>query len=337
MAKLRVVQGLGVLVLAVLACGGDPEDAGPGAAPAGEASNDRGSGDGTGAPSGGGDGSGSPGSGSGNPGTGTASEGAPGSVPLQPGEGGGAAGSGEPGSSGGSSMEGGGATAEPPALENVLVFSRTTGYRHEAIPASIEAIRQLGMENGFAVTATEDPAMFTDATLAGFDVVVFSSTTGDVLDGEQQAALERFVQAGHGWVGIHSASDTEYDWAWYGQLVGAYFLSHPPGMPVAQLDVEATDHAATAHLPARLEMTDEWYNFRTNPRAEVNVLLRIDESTYAPGEGAMGTDHPMAWYHEFDGGRAFYTALGHAIAQYSDPRFTQHILGGIRWAAGVAP
>jgi type 1 glutamine amidotransferase len=217
------------------------------------------------------------------------------------------------------------------------VFSRTRGFRHDSIGAGVQALRTLGQRNGFAVEATEEASAFTDASLAAHDVVIFLSTTGDVLDAEQQQALERYVQGGGGWAGVHSASDTEYDWAWYGQLLGgnAHFLAHPE-IQTAQLDVEIADHASTAHLPARFALQDEWYNFRQNPRASVRVLLTLDESSYSARNGAMG-DHPIAWFHEFDGGRAWYTAIGHRSELYDNPVFTEHLLGGIRWAAGVAP
>jgi len=225
-----------------------------------------------------------------------------------------------------------------PALERVLVFSRTLGYRHEAIGPGIEAIRTLGAADGFAVEASEEPSVFDDENLAVFDVVVFLSTTADVLDEGQQAAFERYIRAGGGWVGVHAAADTEYDWAWYGQLLGggAYFKSHPE-IQTVQLEVENATHPATAHLPASFALQDEWYNLQQNPRPAVSVLLTLDESSYAPGADAMGDDHPIAWFHEFEGGRAFYTALGHRPELYTDPQFTQHLLGGIRWAAGVAP
>jgi cytochrome c len=225
----------------------------------------------------------------------------------------------------------------PAALSRVLVFTRTLGYRHDSIGTGVAALQKLGAENGFTVDATEDPARFDDATLGAYDVVVWLSTTADVLDERQQAAFQRYVQAGGGWVGVHSATDTEYDWPWYGQLIGndAWFRIHPP-IQTAQLVVEQRDHASTAHLPASFSLQDEWYNFRANPRASVNVLLHLDEGSYAPGEGAMG-DHPIAWYHEFDGGRAWYTALGHRSELYADPQYTEHLLGGLRWAAGVAP
>jgi type 1 glutamine amidotransferase len=228
-----------------------------------------------------------------------------------------------------------GTTSAPAQLERVLVFSRTLGYRHDSIGAGITAIQKLGMEHGFVVDQTEDPAKFNDATLTDYDVVIWLSTTADVLDDGQQSAFQRYIEAGGGWVGVHAAADTEYDWPWYGQLLGnnAWFQSHPM-IQTAQLDVENADHASTAHLPARFPLQDEWYNFRVNPRSAVNVLLRLDETSYTPGDGAMG-DHPIAWFHEFDGGRAFYTALGHRIELYTDLQYTQHLLGGIQWAAGL--
>jgi cytochrome c len=227
---------------------------------------------------------------------------------------------------------------DPPRLENVLVFSRTAGFRHESIPTGIAAIRTLGAQNGFAVDATEDPTRFNDEALAGFDVIVFLSTTQDVLDDAQQAALERFIRAGGGWVGVHAAADTEYAWPWYGQLLGggAFFRGHPAIQTVTVI-VEDAEHASTEQLPATFQVEDELYSFQVNPRPSVNVLLRLDESTYSVGEFAMGADHPIAWYHEFDGGRAWYTGLGHTDAMYADPRFTQHLLGGIRWAAHAVP
>jgi cytochrome c len=230
-------------------------------------------------------------------------------------------------------------STEPSAatLSRVLVFTRTLSYRHDSIGPGVAALQKLGTENGFTVDPTEDPTWFNDATLADFDVVVWLSTTADVLDDAQQSAFQRYIQAGGGWVGVHAASDTEYGWAWYGQLIGngAWFRVHP-AIQTAQLVVEQQAHESTAHLPAAFSLQDEWYNFRANPRASVTVLLRLDETSYAPGEGAMG-DHPIAWYHEFEGGRAWYTALGHRTELYTDPQYTRHLLGGLRWAAGVAP
>ena len=225
-----------------------------------------------------------------------------------------------------------GATAAEPY--SVLVFSKTAGFRHDAIPAGIAAIEQLGAENGFTVDATEDGAAFTDANLANYRAVIWLSTTGDVLDPDQQAAFERYIQAGGGYAGIHAASDTEYSWSWYGDLVGAYFASHPANQQ-ATVKVEDHAHPSTTGLPERWSRFDEWYNFQSNPRGDVHVLASLDETSYTPGAGAMGQDHPTAWCQDFDGGRAWYTGGGHTQESYAEPEFLAHLLGGIQTAAGA--
>lgn len=220
------------------------------------------------------------------------------------------------------------------ALE-ILVFSKTAGYRHESIPDGVRAIEAIAKKQGWSVVATEDPKAFTTEGLARFDVVVFLMTTGDVLEESQQKAFERFLASGKGFVGIHSASDTEYDWPWYGELVGAYFHSHPE-IQEATYVIEDRGHPATSHLPDTWVRRDEHYNFDRNPRGSgVRVLASLDESSYAPGEGAMG-DHPVVWSHEKQGGRAFYTALGHTSESYSDPRFLEHLEGAIAWCGNDA-
>lgn len=213
-----------------------------------------------------------------------------------------------------------------------LVFSKTAGFRHGSIPAGIAAIQKLGEENGFDVDATEDATSFTDENLAQYDVVIWLSTTGDVLNAEQQAAFERYIQAGGGYAGVHAASDTEYEWPWYNKLVGAYFRGHPAPQN-ADLKVEDHAHPSTSHLPEVWSRFDEWYDFRTNPRDEVHVLMSLDESTYTGG--GMGTDHPLAWCQNYDGGRAWYTGGGHTNESFDDPAFLEHLLGGLRTAAGV--
>ncbi len=225
------------------------------------------------------------------------------------------------------------AAGAPAPAFRVLAFTKTTGYRHDSIPAAVAALRRLGTQNGFAVDQTEDAGAFTDANLARYRVVVFLLTTGDVLDDDQQAAMQRFVEAGNGWVGVHSAADTEYDWPWYGGLLGAYFESHP-AIQQATLTVVDPTNPSTARLPAKWTRTDEWYAFQTNPRPAVHVLLTIDETTYDATGASMGADHPLAWWHDYDGGRAFYTALGHTEGSYSEPLFLAHLLGGVEWAAG---
>jgi type 1 glutamine amidotransferase len=216
----------------------------------------------------------------------------------------------------------------------VLVFTRTTGFRHDSIPDAIAAVRRIGGENGFSVDATEDPSAFTDANLAPYRAVLFLLTTGDVLEDEEQAAFERWIRAGGGWVGVHSASDTEYDWPFYGELAGAYFAGHPE-IQAATVRVEDRAHPATSALPEAWPRTDEWYNFRANPRGSVHVLATVDEGTYSGG--SMGADHPIAWCQEFAGGRAFYTAGGHTRESYAEPLFLAHLTGAIRWAAGLEP
>ena len=220
-----------------------------------------------------------------------------------------------------------------PSVVRVLVFSRTTAYRHASIPAAVAAIEQLGAEHGYLVDATEDAGVFTDANLARYRAVVFLLTTGDVLDDDQQAAFERYIRAGGGFAGVHSASDTEYGWSWYGQLVGAYFQRHPAVQP-AVIRIEDPGHPSMASLPASWKRTDEWYDFRTNPRGAVHVLATVDESTYTGG--GMGRDHPIVWCHAFDGGQSWYTAIGHAAESYTDPSFLSHLEGGIESVAGIS-
>jgi type 1 glutamine amidotransferase len=214
---------------------------------------------------------------------------------------------------------------------SVLVFTRTTGYRHTSIDDGVAAIRQLGAANGFAVEATEDPRRIEEAALERFQVVVFLSSTGDPLDRTQQGALRRWVEGGGGWVGVHAAADALYDWPWYGELVGAWFRRHP-SIQRATVRVTDRDHPSTRSLPAAWTRTDEWYDFRANPRGRVQVLAEVDEATYQGG--GMGADHPVIWCHQQGRGRSWYTALGHTERSWSEARFLAHLLGGIRWAAG---
>ncbi|MZF86648.1 ThuA domain-containing protein [Streptomyces sp. SID5643] len=214
---------------------------------------------------------------------------------------------------------------------DVLVFSKTAGFRHDSIPAGIQAVRDLGAANSFTVTATEDGNHFTTGNLSRYEAVIFLNTTGDVLNDAQQAAFQSYIGSGGGFVGVHSAADTEYNWPFYGDLVGALFASHP-AVQQADVKVEGRAHAATAHLPQTWTRTDEWYNFRTNPRATARVLTTLDESSYSGG--SMGADHPHTWCKSYSGGRSFYTGGGHSQASYAEPAFRAHLLGGIRYAAG---
>ncbi len=220
--------------------------------------------------------------------------------------------------------------ADPP---RILVFSKTAGFRHASIEAGIAAIQKLGREHGFLVDTTESATNFNEQNLKRYRAVVFLNTTGDVLDQAQQNDFERFIQAGGGYVGIHAATDTEYDWPWYGKLAGAYFDNHPMPDNVQRGTFLVVDksHPASEGLPDRWEREDEFYSFRDISPA-IRVLIKIDEGTYRGGTN--GADHPMAWYQEYDGGRAFYTNMGHTEETFSEPLFLQHLLGGLRYAMG---
>ncbi|MEU1470462.1 ThuA domain-containing protein [Streptomyces sp. NPDC005761] len=215
--------------------------------------------------------------------------------------------------------------------KRVLVFSKTAGFRHDAIPEGIAALKELGKDSNITVDATEEAGQFTTANLARYDAVVFMSTTGDVLNTDQQKAFENYIATGGGYMGIHAAADTEYDWAFYGGLVGAYFSGHPAIQPVT-VRVEDHKHPATAHLGEAWERTDELYNYRTNPRDKVKVLATLDETTYTGG--TMKGDHPITWCQAYEGGRSFYTGLGHTKESYADADFRKLLLGGVRYAAG---
>jgi PKD repeat protein len=232
----------------------------------------------------------------------------------------------------------------------VLVFSKTAGFRHDHIATSLAAIQALGTDRNWQVDASEDGALFTDAILSNYDVVVFNSTTGDFLTDTQQAAFERFIRSGKGYFGLHAAADAEYGWAWYGQLVGAYFRNHPSGTPTATVLREDKTDPSTAGLPDAWSRTDEWYNYQSpvnpvvngggtdyNPRNTegTHVLLTMDESSYNEDDGnTTDDDHPIAWCKKFDGGRMFYTGMGHTQASYSEAGVRSHIAAGIEIAAG---
>ncbi|WP_406374932.1 ThuA domain-containing protein [Streptomyces sp. NBC_00647] len=211
----------------------------------------------------------------------------------------------------------------------VLVYTRTTGYRHDSIPAAVAAVRALGDAHGFAADATEDPAVF-EAPLDPYAAVVFLSTSGEVLTPPGRDRLAAYVEGGGGFVGVHAAACTEYEWPRYGELLGARFDRHPDLQPGRVL-VEDHGHPATRHLPSDWEFTDEWYDFRSSPRGSARVLASADETSYEGG--GMGDDHPLVWCREEGSGRVFYTALGHTSWAYEDPDFRRHLLGGILWAA----
>lgn len=236
-------------------------------------------------------------------------------------------------------------STEQPAADNqeasleqaepkVLVFSKTNGFRHQSIEPGIDAIQKLGQENNFAVDTSEDSTFFTQENLSEYAAVVFLNTTGDILNEEQQTAMEQYIQNGGGYVGIHSAADTEYEWPWYGKLVGAYFNGHPgnPNVREATLHVVDASHPATKPLPKDWTRSDEWYNYK-DINTEQNIdLIMLDETTYEGGTN--GDYHPISWYKDFDGGRAFYTGSGHTDESFTDSLFLQHLMGGLNYAMG---
>lgn len=214
------------------------------------------------------------------------------------------------------------------ARPRILIYSKTNGYHHASIPAGIAAIKKLGAENGFDVDDTVDSTRFNSKNLKKYAAIIFLSTTGKVFGPDEESAFRAYIEHGGGFVGIHAATDCEYNWPWYGELVGAYFKSHPKQQQ-AKLIIVDKSNPSTVGLPDPWERFDEWYNFR-NLSQQTKILLKIDESSYTGGEN--GDNHPMAWYHDFDGGRAFYTALGHTDESYSDSNYLHHILGGIKYA-----
>ncbi|KAI1437430.1 carboxylesterase-like protein [Xylaria sp. CBS 124048] len=215
----------------------------------------------------------------------------------------------------------------------VLVFSKTVSYRHDSIPAGIASLQRLGVSTGkFTVEASEDASFFHPDCLSQFKVLVFLSPSGECLQESELAALQTFINHGGGFVGIHCASAAMYSSPWYGELIGAFFTDHPEPQH-AIVKVGDGQHAIVSAFPRECEWFDEWYNFAWNPRDKVTVLLSTDESRYEGG--TMGSDHPLAWCREFDGGRSFYTALGHFDEAYEDERFMKHLLNGILWAARV--
>ena len=221
---------------------------------------------------------------------------------------------------------------------SVALFSKTAAWHHEATNEGVTAIRALGQLHHFDVYWTEDAGrIFTDESLAKHKVVIFLLTTGDVLDAKQQAAFERYIRAGGGYVGVHSAADTEYDWPWYTKMLGHMFDRHP-AIQTATVKVEARDFPGMERFASRFLATEEWYEFDASRSPSLRYLLSVDDSTYQPTPQRtqqVGTTsfHPISWYHPYDGGRAFYTALGHLPATYSDEQFMHHLYGGIYWAA----
>ncbi len=219
---------------------------------------------------------------------------------------------------------------------NVLVFSKTSGYRHASISSGIKMLYDQSKKQNWVITATEDASLLRDDFLAKFDVAVFLNPTGDAICDEGQAAFEKFMKSGKGFVGIHAAADFEYDWPFYGNLVGAYFLTHPPAQK-ATVIFENFDHPAMKPFEGMKTYTtvDEWYSYKKSPRPNVNVLARLDENSIkksGKNKWQMG-DHPLIWWSEKDGIRSFYTVFGHTHEAFQDELIINHIINAINWAA----
>lgn len=225
------------------------------------------------------------------------------------------------------------------AKPRILVFSKTAGFHHASIKVGNIAIQKLGAENNFDVDTTTDASKFNTANLKQYAAVVFLSTTGmaaKLFTEDEKSAFMQYIEHGGGYMGIHAATDCCYDWQWYGNLSGGYFLGHP-AQQVATVDVVDSTNISTKHLPRTWTRKDEWYSYKFIAPG-LHILLKLDEKTmtYDPKNEKlkMGAEHPLAWYHEYDGGRAFYTELGHTDESYADPLYLQHILGGIKYAMG---
>lgn len=217
-----------------------------------------------------------------------------------------------------------------PVAFRVLVFTKTAGYHHPSIATGTQVIVALGAATGFAVDTTSMATAFTASGLAPYRVIMFLNTTGDVLNAAQQSAFEQYMGGSGNWVGVHSATDTEYDWPWYQTMLGTHFASHSTIQP-ARVVIADGVHTSTIGLPVPWTRDDEWYNFASALPADAHVLLRVDERSYSGG--TMGADHPIAWTREVNGARTWYTALGHTSCSYVERAFLTHLRGGILWAA----
>ena len=237
-------------------------------------------------------------------------------------------------------------------LENVLVFSKTGGFRHDSIPQGIRRSSSSAPPTASPSPRPRTPRRSPTRTSRSTTSSPSSRRPARCSTTRSRRAFERYIQSGGGFAGIHAASDTEYTWPWYGELVGGYFRSHPAGTPTATVDIEDGDEPSTTGLPASWTRVDEWYNFQDtttpvvngsatvadySPRARhVHVLATVDESTYGEEDGnTVDDDHPVAWCSDFDGGRSWYTAMGHTQASFADANFRNHLLGGLRTAAGA--
>jgi len=214
---------------------------------------------------------------------------------------------------------------------NILIFTKTTEYKHKSTIKAVSTIQAVCKKNNIIADSTSDARYFSEKRLEKYDAIMFLNTSGNVLNDEQKLAFQTYYRNGKGFIGIHCATCTEYDWEWYGRLVGTHFKDHPKPQK-ATLRVVNKSHISTRHLPDEWIRTDEWYNFRTSLLDNITVLVEIDEESYQGG--SHGAHHPFSWYHEYDGGKSWYTAGGHFAEHFTDSLFANHILGGIIYAVG---
>jgi len=232
-------------------------------------------------------------------------------------------------------------TSSTKNLMNIAMITKTIEFRHDNIPVAVDALQKLASENNWNLMHTEDSTWFSADNLENQDLIIFLQTTGDIFDENQQQAIQSFVENGGGLLTIHTGTVTENNWPWYMEMMGAKFAGHPP-VQSGKLIIENHDHPATSFLNDSVWIIeDEWYSFDRNPRADVDVLISIDESSYDVDDNKwfegvnqrMG-DHPLVWHRDAGKGRIFQTALGHPQEHYADPLFLKHIHGAIKWTGG---
>ncbi len=216
------------------------------------------------------------------------------------------------------------------AKKKILLFTKTAGYRHDNIEKGVDVLKRLYVENGCQVVHSEDADIFLSDSISSFDAVLFFSTTGTIFNETQKEAFQKYIRSGKGFMGVHAATDTEHQWPWYNRLVGAYFMSHP-AVQEAKIDVLNRKHPSTRHLSKIWLHKDEWYDFK-DIQPGLTVLMNLDETSYK--DGKMGTNHPIAWFQEFEGARMFYTGLGHTKESFDSPTFLKHLVGGMKYVLG---
>ena len=222
---------------------------------------------------------------------------------------------------------------------HVLIYSGSTGFRHDSIPTAVEALRNLGTKLGYVMDASEDPNVFSAENLKKYRALILVSTTTDPKNpdsewfvGARRDALQGFLKDGKGVIGLHAAGDSHYHWGWYGQMIGAYFDHHPKGTPKAVCTVVDRHHPATAKLPRTQERVDEWYYYKDIDPL-LHVLITVDPATIGDGESDVNPN-PLVWYHDFGGGRVFYSGLGHTNESYSEPYMLDLLTGALAYAVG---